>query len=94
MRLALFAAIDRPRTWKPWTPSTRIRLAEGDLYRIPRHVRHIQIISGQAWVSFAGQDTLLAPGQQMAFMSKASNPDAALVSCIDRAPLVFETTRK
>ncbi len=92
MRLALFAAIDRPRMWKPST--TRIHLANGDLYRVPRHVGRIQIVSGQAWVSFAGQDILLDPGQQMAFNSKVSNPDIALVSCIDRAPLVFESTRK
>ncbi len=92
MRLALLTTIDRPRIWRPST--SRVHLSEGDVYRIPRHVRRVRVVSGQAWVSFAGQDILLAPGQQMAFAPEASNPDIALISCIDQAPLIFETTRK
>ena len=92
MRLALFATIDRPRTWK--TSTTRIHLAGGDVYRVPRRVGRIRIVSGHAWVSFAGQDTVLAPGQQMAFAPGASNLDIALVSGIDRTPLVLEMAKK
>ncbi len=91
MRLALLAAIDHPRLWR--ASPTRIRLATGDVYRVPRHIRQLRIVSGQAWISFAGHDILLAPGQQMTFTTRTPN-DIALVSSLDRAPLVFETAKK
>ncbi len=89
MRLALLATADRP--WMQRASTTSIRLGVGDVYRVPRHVRRIRIVSGQAWVSFAGKDIVLSPGQHMAF---TPHEDVALVSGIDRASLVFEVAKK
>ncbi len=94
MRLALIATIDRPRVRK--TRPARVRLTEGDVYRVPRQIRHLQVVSGRAWVSFAGEDILLAPGQQLAFTAFAHHTSngVALVSCLDQAPVVFEMAKK
>ncbi len=88
---ALLAAIDRLRMHRAST--TIIRLAKGDVYRVPRYIRSIRIVSGWAWLSSDGHDIVLAPQQQMAFTTNASTRDITLVSGLEQLPLVFEATQ-
>jgi hypothetical protein len=65
----------------------RLVLYRGEVYRLPEAWRKIRIRSGLAWLTFAGQDTVLACGEEAGF---GPGKDFALVSALGHAPLVLE----
>jgi hypothetical protein len=65
----------------------RLVLYRGEVYRLPEAWRNIRVRSGLAWVTFAGQDTVLACGEEAGF---GRGKDSAVVSGLGHAPLVLE----
>jgi hypothetical protein len=65
----------------------RLVLYRGEVYRLPRACRQMRVRSGAAWVSFDGQDLVLACGEEARL---APGKDFAVVSGVGRAPLILE----
>jgi hypothetical protein len=65
----------------------RLVLYRGEVYRVPPVGRGVRILRGRAWVTYAGEDILLARGDEACL---ASTQGAALVSAVGCAPLVLE----
>ena len=65
----------------------RLVLYRGDVYRFPPAGRGLRILRGRAWISYAGEDILLARGDE-AYL--ASSQGFALVSPVGCAPLILE----
>jgi hypothetical protein len=67
--------------------SLRVVLYYGEVYRLPEACRKIRVRSGLAWVTFAGQDTLLTGGEEAGF---GRGKDFPVVSALGHTPLVLE----
>ena len=67
--------------------SLRLVLYAGEVLRLPQTRLQVRIVSGSAWVTFAGRDIVLKSGETTSF---ASGEDAALVSALEEAPLTIE----
>jgi hypothetical protein len=65
----------------------RLVLYRGEVYRVPPAGRGVRILKGRAWVTYGGEDILLARCRETRF---APGRGAALVSALGRAPLVLE----
>lgn len=65
----------------------RLVLYHGEVYRLPETCRTIRVRSGLAWVTFAGQDTVLACGEEAGL---GPGKDFPVVSALGHAPLVLE----
>jgi hypothetical protein len=65
----------------------RLVLYHGEVYRLPEAWRKIRVRSGRAWVTLAGQDTVLACGEEAGL---GRGKDFAVVSALGPAPLVLE----
>jgi hypothetical protein len=65
----------------------RLVLYHGEVYRLPEAWRKIRVRSGRAWVTLAGQDTVLACGEEAGL---GPGKDFAVVSALGPAPLVLE----
>jgi hypothetical protein len=65
----------------------RLVLYRGDVYRFPPAGRGLRILKGRAWVSYAGEDIVLARGDEACL---ASSQGLALVSPVGRSPLILE----
>ncbi|BAZ36646.1 hypothetical protein NIES4101_25650 (plasmid) [Calothrix sp. NIES-4101] len=68
-----------------------ITLNQNQSFRIPQLVNELQVLSGCAWITVAGQDIILTH-QQMA--SIPHSRDGAIISSISQEPLVFELRHK
>jgi Protein of unknown function (DUF2917) len=65
---------------------TRIMVYPTEVFRLPEgHL--LRVVSGRAWLTHAGRDIVLRPGERTAL---ARRVDAPLVSSLDRQPLVVE----
>lgn len=62
-------------------------LQKGEVFRLPSACREIQVLSGVAWITVAGEDIILIRGKTATL---ALNKDEALVSAINDAPLILE----
>ncbi len=66
---------------------TRIfKLCEHEVFRIPSAYREVQVLSGVAWITVAGEDIILT------YKEKASltlNKDEAIVSSLSDVPLIL-----
>ena len=65
----------------------RLVLYPHELCRLPQNSRGIRVLAGQAWVTLAGEDLVLTPGEKMRF---APTKDFALVSALGDVPLIVE----
>ena len=65
----------------------RLVLYQHELCRLSPKCRGIQVLVGQAWVTLAGEDLVLTPGEKMRF---APTKDFALVSALGDVPLIVE----
>jgi len=65
----------------------RLVLYQGEVYRLPKACRKMRVRSGLAWVSFTGQDTVLACGEE-AYLGPGR--DFAVVSAVGPRPLILE----
>jgi len=65
----------------------RMVLVEGEALRLPLSLKRISVLSGTAWISQAGRDTLLKSG---AFVELSAASDRAVISAIGIVPLCFE----
>lgn len=68
-------------------PVLRLALYPGELLRIPRARRNMHVLSGTAWVSTDGRDSVAGPGSHVN-LAGARYP--ALVSGLGGDPLLFE----
>lgn len=65
----------------------RMVLVEGEALRLPLSRLRVSVLSGTAWVTQAGGDTLLQPGESFDLSAAA---DRAVISPIGTVPLLFE----
>jgi hypothetical protein len=65
----------------------RVVLVEGEALRLPRESAVLRVLSGTAWVSQAGLDTLVQAGERFAQVCGA---DPAVISPLGRVPLLLE----
>lgn len=70
--------------------SRGLSLSAGQVLRLKNTVREIKVISGCAWVSYAGQDILVGAGERTAFVL---NRDFPVVSALGNSPLLFDASR-
>ena len=68
-------------------PVLRLALYRDELVRIPRTRQHLHVLSGTAWVSADGRDTMVGPGN---CLDLAGVRYPALVSGLGAEPLLFE----
>ena len=65
----------------------RFALSSGELHRIARGVRHVRVLSGNAWITEGGRDMIGTPGS---CIQLAPARHSALVSGLGGQPLLFE----
>lgn len=71
----------------PARSALRMVLVEGEALRLPLSRMRVRVLSGTAWITQAGQDTLLQNG---AFFDLSAAADRAVISAIGPLPLCFE----
>ena len=79
----------RERTHRATLRPGDVRLEPGEVRRIARAGQTLRVVAGGAWVTFAGQDTIVLAGQTIALEPGA---DAAVVSALGDEPLVYRVT--
>jgi hypothetical protein len=62
-------------------------IVRGEVWRLPNMFRQFKVLSGCAWVSFGGKDTILILGDTASFDLDA---DIAVISAMGHSPLVIE----
>jgi hypothetical protein len=67
--------------------SARLTLVNGEVRRLCPLPPGIRVISGWAWVSWKGQDTILVKGQEIWFSRGSDDP---VVSAVGRSALAIE----
>lgn len=85
------AFVSRTRQQMPFR-NTHV-LKDRDTLRLPGRATEVTACQGYAWVSYAGEDIILAPGESMAVDSRA---DRAVVTSVEstHAVLVLEVVEK
>jgi quercetin dioxygenase-like cupin family protein len=68
----------------------RLVLYRKETYRLPQACRKIQVLSGAAWVTVAGEDVILTQGEKTSFMPGKD----VLISALGNAPLILEIHEK
>jgi hypothetical protein len=69
----------------------RLVLYRGEVYRFPPAGRGLRIVKGRAWISYAGEDIVLARGDETHLTSRQG---FALVSAVGRTPLILEVVQQ
>jgi hypothetical protein len=69
----------------------RLVLYRGEVYRFPPAGRGLRIVKGRAWISYAGEDIVLARGDETRL---APSQGFALVSAVGRTPLILEVVEQ
>jgi hypothetical protein len=70
--------------------SRHFSLSAGQVLRLKKTIREINIISGCAWVSYAGHDMVLNAGDRAAF---AQNHEVPVISALGKSPLLFNASK-
>ncbi len=65
----------------------RVVLLPGDALRIPQRMSHLRVLTGTAWITQAGRDSILAPGQCYRVRSTG---DCPVISGLRGEPLLVE----
>jgi hypothetical protein len=68
-------------------PALRMVLVEGETLRLPHSCLQVSVLSGTAWITQAGTDTLLHGGTSLELSAAG---DQAVISAIGKGPLFFE----
>jgi len=68
-------------------PALRLALLYGEQLSLPSASRHLQVLSGRAWVSFGGEDYILGSGESL---SVDQGRDKAIISAVGGEDLFFE----
>lgn len=63
------------------------QLAHNQSLRLPQPVHKLQVLSGSAWLTIAGQDIIINPQQ---IISIPKDKYGAVISAISQEPLIFE----
>ncbi|MGA2642883.1 MAG: hypothetical protein ABSG21_18480 [Spirochaetia bacterium] len=71
----------------PARASLRMVLVQGEALRLPGSRMRVSVLSGTAWITQTGRDTLLPSG---AFFELSAASDRAVISSIGSLPLCFE----
>jgi hypothetical protein len=71
----------------PTDSPLRMVLVEGEALRLPLSCMRVSVLSGTAWVTQAGMDTLVQTGT---FLDLSAVADRAVISAIGTMPLCFE----
>ncbi len=84
------------RAVKGGTPGQRLKstslmlrlILHGDeLFRLPAGSRSVQVVSGVAWLTAAGDDIFLKSGERLWLLA---DKNSALISALGRVPLILE----
>jgi hypothetical protein len=62
-------------------------LRRDEVFRLPAASQAVQVVSGLAWLTMAGEDILLKSGQKLWLVA---NKDLVLISALGQSPLVLE----
>jgi hypothetical protein len=74
-------------TTRPADSALRMVLVEGEALRLPLSRLRVRVLSGTAWITQKGEDTLLQAGEAFNLSAAA---DRAVISPIGNVPLLFE----
>jgi hypothetical protein len=72
---------------RPAQSPLRMVLVEGEALRLPLSPLSVSVLSGTAWITQTGTDTLLKAG---ACFDLSAAADQAVISAIGTVPLLFE----
>ena len=72
---------------RPAQPALRMVLVEGETLRLPLSRMRVNVLSGTAWITQTGTDSLLQAG---ASLDLSAAGDQAVISAIGKGPLFFE----
>jgi hypothetical protein len=72
---------------RPEQPALRMVLVEGETLRLPLSHMRVSVLSGTAWITQAGTDTLLHGG---ACLDLSTGGDQAVISAVGKGPVFFE----
>ena len=72
---------------RPQASALRMVLVEGEALRLPLSGLRVRVLSGTAWITQSGVDTLLEEGGAFNLSAAA---DRAVISPIGNVPLLFE----
>lgn len=62
-------------------------LRKGEVFRLPLAFREVQVLSGVAWITVAGEDIILTCKEKASLLL---NKDEAIISALSDAPLILE----
>ena len=65
----------------------RLLLYQGEVYRLPQAACGLQVLAGRAWLTVAGEDVFVTPGEPLPL---PASKDGALISALGRTPLILE----
>jgi hypothetical protein len=74
-------------TERPHQRATRIQLVGRDAYSLPARGQILRVVSGCAWVSLDGKDTIVQCGE---VLKLAPTEHGAVISALGPQPLVYE----
>lgn len=64
-------------------------MAPGEVHSLPRRAQTLRVVSGDAWVTFDGEDYCVNSGQEIRL---APGRQPAVVMALGGIPLVYEIT--
>ncbi|MCE7947737.1 MAG: hypothetical protein DYG88_09945 [Chloroflexi bacterium CFX4] len=73
-----------------FAPNSEFVLIKNSAYRLPQGVRQVQVVAGCAWLSINGHDMFICAGETAELPTDVQ--DSAVVSAIDRKPLLIAFT--
>jgi hypothetical protein len=76
-----------PGARRPAQSPLRMVLVEGEALRLPLSPMKVSVLSGTAWITQAGTDTLIEAG---ACFDLSAAADRAVISALGTVPLLFE----
>ena len=72
---------------RPNAVMLRLLLYQDEVYRLPRTARGVRVLAGRAWLTVAGEDVFVTPGEQVTLSVRK---DGALISALGQLPLILE----
>ncbi len=75
---------------RPNAAMLRLLLYQGELYRLPQAAYEVRVLAGRAWLTMAGQDVFVTPGEPLPL---PASKDGVLISALGQRPLILEIYR-
>jgi hypothetical protein len=79
--------LDVPKSQLNSSLILRLMLRHDEVFRLPVTSQGVQVVSGLAWLTVAGEDILLKNGERLWLLA---GKEVALVSALGSAPLILE----